>query len=105
MTKMIKKTNPPTPITLNVSSSTDKVFADVLSSALDASLEDAEGELDAEAELDWEFDAAPAELTEPELAFELMEFAPDEVPESPEPEFELELELELEFDWELDPPL
>lgn len=75
---MIKNTNPPTPTTLNVSSSTDNVFTDALSAG---SLELGEDPDDAEED-------APAELLAALNGFELelIEEDPFVNPESPEPE-------------------
>ena len=80
MTRIINNTNPATPTTLKVSSSTDNVLIEAASSALDG-LEDglADGEL-----------ATLGEPARPELPdntpFALIEFAPLESPESREPD-------------------
>ena len=79
ITRIIKNTKPPTPMTLNVSSSTDNVFAVAL---------DGELELEAEAE-----DELSELLAEEPMAF--TEEDNSETPESPELELELELVLEL----------
>ena len=93
MTNIIKSNNPPTPTTLNVSSSTDNVLIEDASSTLaDGPEEEVADGLDEG--LDDGVPDIATSLAAPELPakppFILIELEPLESPESPEPEPDFE---------------